>query len=276
MAGKTRGRGGLRDRLLVKPGSTVNLADVDPNETFGHVKVTAEVKVAADLERLTSLQERLWAEHRHRVLIVLQGIDASGKDGTITHVMRAFNPLGCRVVGFGVPNPVELAHDYLWRVHQVVPGNGEISVFNRSHYEAVLVERVHSLVPQEVWSRRYDQINAFEQMLVEEGTTILKFFLHIDRDEQKRRLQARVSNPTKRWKFKMGDLAERKRWADYLAAFNEALMRCSTEQAPWFVIPANHNWFRNLAVGDIAAASLDALDPKYPPGEQIPKDLKIE
>ncbi|TMG21628.1 MAG: polyphosphate kinase 2 family protein [Chloroflexi bacterium] len=276
MAGKTRGRGGLRDRLLVKPGSTVNLADVDPNETFGHVKVTAEVKVAADLERLTSLQERLWAEHRHRVLIVLQGIDASGKDGTITHVMRAFNPLGCRVVGFGVPNPVELAHDYLWRVHQVVPGNGEISVFNRSHYEAVLVERVHSLVPQEVWSRRYDQINAFEQMLVEEGTTILKFFLHIDRDEQKRRLQARVSNPTKRWKFKMGDLAERKLWADYMAAFNEALMRCSTEQAPWFVIPANHNWFRNLAVGDIAAASLDALDPKYPPGEQIPKDLKIE
>ena len=276
MAGKTRGRGGLRDRLLVKPGSTVNLADVDPNETFGHVKVTAEVRVAADLERLTSLQERLWAEHRHRVLIVLQGIDASGKDGTITHVMRAFNPLGCRVVGFGVPNPVELAHDYLWRVHQVVPGNGEISVFNRSHYEAVLVERVHSLVPQEVWSRRYDKINAFEQMLVEEGTTILKFFLHIDRDEQKRRLQARVSNPTKRWKFKMGDLAERKLWADYMAAFNEALMRCSTEQAPWFVIPANHNWFRNLAVGDIAAASLDALDPKYPPGEQIPKDLKIE
>ena len=276
MAGKTRGRGGLRDRLLVKPWSTVNLADVDPNETFGHVKVTAEVKVAADLERLTSLQERLWAEHRQRVLIVLQGIDASGKDGTITHVMRAFNPLGCRVVGFGVPNPVELAHDYLWRVHQVVPGNGEISVFNRSHYEAVLVERVHSLVPEEVWSRRYDQINAFEQMLVEEGTTILKFFLHIDRDEQKRRLQARVSNPTKRWKFKMGDLAERKLWADYLAAFNEALIRCSTEQAPWFVIPANHNWFRNLAVGDIAAASLDALDPKYPPGEQIPKDLKIE
>jgi PPK2 family polyphosphate:nucleotide phosphotransferase len=276
MAGKTRGRGGLRDRLLVKPGSTVNLVDVDPNETFGHVKATAEVKVAADLERLTSLQERLWAEHRQRVLIVLQGIDASGKDGTITHVMRAFNPLGCRVVGFGVPNPVELAHDYLWRVHQVVPGNGEISVFNRSHYEAVLVERVHSLVPKEVWSRRYDQINAFEQILVEEGTTILKFFLHIDRDEQKRRLQARVSDPTKRWKFKMGDLAERKLWADYMAAFNAALVRCSTEQAPWFVIPANHKWFRNLAVGDIVAASLDALDPKYPPGEDIPKDLKIE
>jgi len=276
MAGKTRGRGGLRDRLLVKPGSTVDLADVDPNETFGHGKATAEVKVAADLERLTSLQERLWAEHRRRVLIVLQGIDASGKDGTITHVMRAFNPLGCRVVGFGVPSPVELAHDYLWRVHQVVPGDGEISVFNRSHYEAVLVERVHSLVPKEVWSRRYDQINAFEQMLVEEGTTILKFFLHIDRDEQKRRLQARASDPTKRWKFKMGDLAERKLWAGYVAAFNEALTRCSTEQAPWFVIPANHKWFRNLAVGDIVAASLDALDPKYPPGEDIPKDLKIE
>jgi len=276
MAGKTRGHGGLRDRLLVKPGSTVNLAEVDPNETFGHVKVTAEAKVAADLERLTSLQERLWAEHRQRVLIVLQGIDASGKDGTITHVMRAFNPLGCRVVGFGVPNAVELAHDYLWRVHQVVPGNGEISVFNRSHYEAVLVERVHSLVPKEVWSRRYDQINAFEQMLVEEGTTILKFFLHIDRDEQKRRLQARVSDPTKRWKFKIGDLAERKLWADYNAAFNEALMRCSTTQAPWFVVPANHKWFRNLAVGDIVAASLDALDPKYPAGEDIPKDLKIE
>ena len=276
MAGKTRRRGGLRDRLLVKAGSSVNLADVDPNETFGHVKVTAEVKVAADLERLTGLQERLWAEHRRRVLVVLQGIDASGKDGTITHVMRAFNPLGCRVVGFGVPSPVELAHDYLWRVHQAVPGNGEISVFNRSHYEAVLVERVHSLVPREVWSRRYDQINAFEQMLIEEGTTILKFFLHIDRDEQKRRLQARVSDPTQRWKFKMGDLAERKLWAGYVAAFNEALTRCSTEQAPWFVIPANHKWFRNLAVGDIVAASLDALDPKYPPGEDIPKDLRIE
>jgi PPK2 family polyphosphate:nucleotide phosphotransferase len=232
--------------------------------------------VAADLVRLTSLQERLWAEHKRRVLIVLQGIDASGKDGTVTHVMSAFNPLGCRVVGFGVPSAVELAHDYLWRVHQVVPGNGEIGVFNRSHYEDVLVVRVHSLVPKAVWSRRYDQINEFERMLVEEGTTLLKFFLYIDREEQARRFRARLADPTKRWKFKMGDLEERKLWDDYLAAFDDALTRCSTDVAPWFVVPANRKWFRDLAVGDILADSLEALNPKYPAGEDIPKDLKIE
>src|ERR1700674_660935 len=191
----------LRGKLIVMPASVVRLADHDPSETFGHQKKAAEAKVAADLARLTSIQDRLWAERKHRILVILQGMDASGKDGTIKHVMSAFHPLGCRVTSFGVPSALELAHDYLWRHHKVVPADGEIAIFNRSHYESVLIVRVQSLVPVAVWSRRYDQINAFEQMLVDEGTTILKFFLHIDRDEQLARLKARFDDPTKRWKF---------------------------------------------------------------------------
>jgi len=188
----------FRKRFLVRPGGPVRLSGVDPNETFGHSKPDSIEKVKGDLKRLASLQERIFAERKHRVLIVLQGIDASGKDGTISHVMTGFNPQGCRVVGFGVPSAVELAHDYLWRIHGAVPGNGDIVIFNRSHYESVLVERVHDLVSKDVWSRRYDQINAFEELLSREGTTIIKFFLHIDRDEQLARLKARYDDPTKR------------------------------------------------------------------------------
>jgi PPK2 family polyphosphate:nucleotide phosphotransferase len=267
---------GLRGRLMVKPGSIVRLGALDPDETFGHRKETALAKVAADLERLTSVQDRLWAEHRRRVLIVLQGIDASGKDGTIRHVMSAFHPLGCRVTGFGVPSQAELARDYLWRVHLVVPADGEIAIFNRSHYENVLVVRVHSLVPKAVWSRRYDQINAFERMLTEEGTTVLKFFLHIDRDEQLQRLKARYEDPTKRWKFDVDDLAERRHWDDYVAAYEEALSRCSTELAPWYVVPANRKWFRDLAIGDIVADALEDLKPAYPARPDLPDNLVIE
>jgi PPK2 family polyphosphate:nucleotide phosphotransferase len=254
----------LAERLVVKPGSKVHLHDADANDTHGYTKETAADPVVADLGRLTSLQERVWAEQKHPVLVVLQGIDTSGKDGTIRHVMTALNPQGCRIAGFGVPTEVESAHDYLWRIHLQTPANGEIVVFNRSHYESVLVVRVHELVPEAQWALRFDQINAFEALLAAEGTTIVKFFLHIDRDEQRRRLQARYDDPTKHWKFKMGDLEERKRWDDYMTAYEDALSRCSTDAAPWYVVPANSKWFRNLAIGEILADRIEALKPAYP------------
>jgi PPK2 family polyphosphate:nucleotide phosphotransferase len=267
----------LRTALLVKPGSRVHLDAIDAGDTHGYRKDSAGPIVEADLERLRDLQERIWAENRHRLLIVLQGIDTAGKGGTIEHVMGAFNPQGCRVHAFKVPTADELAHDYLWRVHPHVPGKGEISIFDRSHYEQVLVVRVMGLEPKARWRQHYDEINAFERLLVDDGTTILKFFLLIDRDEQRERLQARVDDPRKRWKFRMGDLDTRKHWGDYIAAFEDALSRCSTEAAPWYVIPANHKWFRNLAVARIVAETLDDLDPKIPPpAEPIPPDLKVE
>jgi PPK2 family polyphosphate:nucleotide phosphotransferase len=260
----------LRHVLQVRPGTRVRLAKFDPNATHGHMKEAAAHELEAGLARLTDLQDRIWAENKRRVLVVIQGIDAAGKDGTLRHVMGAFNPQGCPVTGFKVPTPEEAAHDYLWRAHRRVAGNGEIAIFNRSYYEDVLIVRVHNFVRKSVWSRRYDQINAFEQMLVEEGTTIVKFFLHIDKDEQRQRLQARLDDPTKRWKFRLGDLEERKRWDDYMAAYEDVLTRCSTAAAPWYVIPANRKWFRNLAVADILADTLDDLQPRYPePAEDL-------
>jgi PPK2 family polyphosphate:nucleotide phosphotransferase len=269
-AGSRRTSRALRDLLRVEPGAGVRLADIDPEGTHGRSRARAATELQAGLDRLTDLQDRLWAEAKQRILIVLQGIDASGKDGTVRHVMTAFNPMGCTVTSWKAPTPAELAHDYLWRIHQRTPGKGEISIFNRSHYEDVLVVRVHDLVPKSVWSARYDQINAFERLLVDEGTTILKFFLWIDRDEQKRRFQARLDDPDKRWKFRLGDLQERKLWDDYVAAFEEVLARCSTADAPWYVIPSNKKWFRNLAVADIVADTLEDLKPEYPPP---PEDL---
>jgi PPK2 family polyphosphate:nucleotide phosphotransferase len=260
----------LRSALRVRPGARVDLSSIDPSATYGRVKETASAELEEGLARLTSLQDRLWAEGKRRVLVVLQGIDAAGKDGTLRHVMGAFNPQGCPVTSFKVPSAEELAHDYLWRVHRRAPGTGEIGVFNRSHYEDVLIVRVHDLVPKEVWSRRYEQINAFERLLVEEGTTIVKFFLYIDRDELRERFQARLDDPDKRWKYRLGDLEELKRWNDYIAAFEEALTRCSTADAPWYIIPSNRKWFRNLAVANILADTLDDLDPHYPPA---PEDL---
>jgi PPK2 family polyphosphate:nucleotide phosphotransferase len=258
----------LRPALRIEPGSTVHLDDVDPDKTYGRRKGAADDDLKAGLDRLSALQDRLWAEQKHAVLIVLQGIDAAGKDGSIRHVMSAFNPMGCTVTSFKVPSDVERAHDYLWRVHQRTPAHGEIAIFNRSHYEDVLVVRVHDLVPKDVWSKRYDQINAFEELLTSAGTTILKFFLWIDRDEQLARFQQRLDDPEKRWKFRLADLDERKRWDDYVAAFEEALGRCSTEAAPWYVIPANKKWFRNLAIADILADTLEELDPQYPPSAE--------
>jgi len=190
-------------------------------------------------------------------------------------VMSGLNPQGCRVTGFGVPSPVEEAHDYLWRVHAVTPRLGEIAVFNRSHYESVLIVRVHDLVPRERWEGRYDEINAFERLLSNEGTTVLKFFLHIDRDEQRKRLEDRYEEPDERWKFNLADLEERRRWDDYMAAYEVALQRCSTDVAPWYLVPSNHKWFRNLAIGEIVAERIRALRPEYPTVDDLPKDLVI-
>ena len=266
----------LRNALRVTPRSRFRLARLDPAASHGWDKESAAPELDRQLGRLADLQDRLWAEAKRSVLVVLQGIDAAGKDGTINKVMEAFNPQGCPVTSFKVPSSEELAHDFLWRVHKAVPRKGEIGIFNRSHYEDVLVVRVHDLVPKAIWSRRYDQINDFERMLAANGTTIVKFFLSIDRDEQRERFQARYDDPTKRWKFSMGDLAERERWDDYQAAFDEALSRTSTEAAPWYVIPANRKWFRNLAVATILADTIAGLRPRYPPvADDVPPSLVI-
>jgi len=266
----------LRTALQVKPGSRVRLRTFDPDATHGHDKASAVAATQVQMERLRDLQDRLWAEARHSVLVVLQGIDAAGKDGTIAKVMEAFNPQGCPVSSFKVPTPEELAHDFLWRIHKRTPGKGEIGIFNRSHYEDVLVVRVHGLAPRRVWSKRYEQINDFERTLAEGGTTIVKFFLAIDRDEQRKRIQSRYDDPKKRWKFKLGDLEERKLWDDYQAAFDDALSKTSTPWAPWYLIPANRNWLRNLSVATILADTIAALRPAYPEPADLPPNLVIE
>ena len=266
----------LRDALRVEPGSRVRLSKLDPAASHGWEKEAATTEIARQLVRMAALQDRFWAESKRSILVVLQGIDAAGKDGTIQKVMEAFNPQGCVVTSFKVPTPEELAHDFLWRIHKRAPGKGEIGIFNRSHYEDVLVVRVHRLVPKRVWAERYGQINEFERTLAASGTTIVKFFLSIDRDEQRARFQARYDDPTKRWKFSMGDLEERKLWDDYQRAFDDAISKTSTAWAPWYVIPANHNWFRNLAVSTILADTMADLKPAYPPAPDLPSGLVIE
>jgi PPK2 family polyphosphate:nucleotide phosphotransferase len=266
----------FRRLLAVAPGSKVDLGDFDAGATFGRDKDAAEAALQEVLARLEDLQARLWAEAKHRVLVVMQGIDAAGKDGTIRVIAGAFNPQGTPVTSFKVPSPAELAHDYLWRVHRQVPGKGEIGIFNRSHYEEVLVVRVHELVPEERWRKRYGHIRDFERMLTDEGVTIVKFFLAIDKDEQRQRFQERVDDPAKRWKFSFGDLEERKRWDDYRAAFEEMLEETSTPYAPWYLVPGNRNWLRNLAVGEILADTLDDLEPAYPPAEEGAEGVKVE
>jgi PPK2 family polyphosphate:nucleotide phosphotransferase len=266
----------LRDALRVKPGSRVRLEATDPAATFGYDKASAAPVTQRQLDRLADLQDKFWAEAKRSVLVVLQGIDAAGKDGTINKVMEAFNPQGCVVSSFKVPTAEELAHDFLWRIHKRTPGKGEIGIFNRSHYEDVLVVRVHDLVPRAVWSARYGQINGFEETLTKSGTTIVKFFLSIDRDEQRQRFQARYEDPTRRWKFSLADLEERVHWDDYQAAFDDALSKTSTASAPWYVIPANHKWFRNLAVATILADTIAGLKPRYPPEPDLPPNLVIE
>ena len=249
----------------IEPGSKFRVRQVDAGSTAGWgggKRKTA--KQFEDLNRrLHALQNLLWAEHGRRVLVVLQGMDTSGKDGTISHVFEGVNPLGVRVTAFKTPSEEELEHDFLWRVHQKVPAAGEIGIFNRSHYEAVLVERVRGLVPAKVWKARYSQINAFERLLAETGTSVLKFFLHIDRDEQRRRLLERLADPEKRWKFSAADLEDRKRWDAYVAAYEEAITRTSTSEAPWFVVPSNKKWYRNLVVASVLVKTLEDLQLHY-------------
>jgi len=256
----------IRDRFIVPPDTAVTLGDHDTRFTAGiQGKKEAGKRLDKNIERLAELQYLLWAENRRALLVVLQAMDAGGKDGTIRHVMSGVNPQGVKVTGFKVPTEEEADHDFLWRIHKAVPRKGEIGIFNRSHYEEVLVVRVHELVPRAVWSQRYDQINAFEAHLAANGVVILKFFLHISKDEQRERLQARIDDPTKHWKVNPDDLAERRLWGDYMAAFEDALSRCSTAAAPWFIIPADRKWFRNLAVSEIIVETLEALDMHFPP-----------
>jgi len=254
----------LREQLRVKPGEKVDLAKFDCGATLGRQKDEADEILAGNLTRLTELQARIWAESKHAVLIVLQGIDAAGKDGTINVIAGAFNPQGTPVTSFKVPTAEELAHDFLWRIHAAVPAKGDIGIFNRSHYEQVLIVRVHNLEPEARWRNHYREIRDWERMLTDEGVTILKFFLAIDKDTQRQRFQDRVDDPTKNWKFKPGDVAERKFWDDYTAAFEEMLTETSTDFAPWYLIPSNLNWLRNLAISEIVADALDELNPQYP------------
>ena len=266
------------DRYRVTPGSRVDLGEWDPNDksAFPGKKKEGRKRLLELNEQLEELQELLYAEHKHKVLIVLQAMDTGGKDGTIRHVFEGVNPQGVRVAGFKVPTPEELDHDFLWRVHKQTPGRGEIVIFNRSHYEDVLVVRVRNLAPKQVWSKRYDHINGFERTLVDEGTTILKFFLHISLDEQKERLQARLDEPNKRWKFNPADLEERKLWPEYTRAYEDAIARTSTEWAPWYIVPANRKWYRNLVVGTVITETLVSLDMQYPEPDFDPADIRIE
>ena len=261
----------------IPPDTRVDLSDWDPRDRsrFDGGKKASKAVLEMLNGRLRNLQELLYAEGKHKLLIVLQATDTGGKDGVIRHVFRGVNPQGVKVANFKVPTPKELAHDYLWRIHQHTPGSGEIAIFNRSHYEDVLVVRVHELVPQEVWERRYDHINAFERMLADEGTTILKFFLHISKEEQRARLQSRLETPEKQWKFNVGDLKDRALWDDFAAAYEDMLSKTSTPWAPWYVVPADRKWYRNLVIGTTLVETLTNLDMAYPDPEDNLDEIEI-
>jgi len=254
-----------RKTFLVRPGSKVRLSRIDPASKGAHDRSAAEARIAKDEDRLRRLQYLMYAEGRRSLLVCLQGLDAAGKDGTIRHVLSAMNPQGTRVHGFKTPSGDEALHDFLWRAHLHAPAKGEIVIFNRSHYEDVLITRVHKMVPTEVWKKRYDLINAFERNLVAGGTHILKFYLHISPDEQLRRFQQRLEDPSRQWKISEADYAEREFWPEYMAAYEEALSKTSTAHAPWFVVPANHKWYRNLVIARILVETLDGLQMKPPP-----------
>jgi PPK2 family polyphosphate:nucleotide phosphotransferase len=252
-------------QFRVAPGSKIRLKDIDPGFK-GHHKhhKDAGEEIEHYQTKLRELQELLYADGRCSLLICLQGMDTGGKDGTISHILGAMNPQGCRVVGFRQPSVEELAHDFLWRIHKVTPPRGQVAIFNRSHYEDLLVVRVHNLVPKAIWSHRYDQINAFETELVEGKTHILKFYLHISKDEQLSRFKERLDDPAKQWKISEADYKEREFWDDYMEAYEDIFDRCSTRQAPWFIIPSNHKWFRNLAIAQIVVEFLQDLKMKLP------------
>lgn len=261
--------------LVISNGEKAKLSKYDPDDTLGWEKgAKTKASLAKAVEKLDGLQYLMYAEHKRALLIVLQGVDTAGKDGTIRHVMSGVSPQGCHVTSFKVPTAEELSHDFLWRIHRAAPAHGIIGIFNRSHYEDVLAARVHNLVPKEVWSKRYDEINEFEETLTENNTVVLKFMLHISKDEQKKRLEERIKDPDKHWKLSEADFQERKYWDDFVDAYEAVLTRCNTKPAPWYIIPSNKKWFRNLAVSHIVVEALENLRMKFPPPTVDVKKLK--
>jgi PPK2 family polyphosphate:nucleotide phosphotransferase len=262
---------------FAEPGKKIDL-DKWPADDTGPFKSKDDVKnkVEKNLAKMIELQELLYASGKYALLIVLQAMDAGGKDGAISHVFSGVNPQGCDVTSFKEPSHLELSHDYFWRYHMACPRKGMIGIFNRSHYESVLVERVKKIVDEDTWSRRYDELNAFEKMLKSENTITLKFFLHISKDEQKRRLQARIDDKDKQWKISLSDIDARKYWEDYIAAYEDAIRYCSTKQAPWYVVPSNHKWFRNWVLSDTIVRTMEDLDMKYPPPPKGLDKVKIK
>ena len=263
-------------RYIVTPGTHVDLKDYATREDGGMEKAEGREALAALQERLEDLQEQLYATDKRALLIVLQGLDAAGKGGVIKNGLSGLNPQGCVVTSFKVPTEEEMAHDFLWRIHKAVPGRGMVGLFDRSHYEDVLVVRVEELVPKSVWKRRYDAINAFESLLAENGVVILKFYLHMSPERQAERLQDRLVNPKDHWKFRVGDLGTRAKWDQYMEAYQAALTRCSTEYAPWYVIPADRKWYRNLVVAQVVAETLESLDMEWPPLEPEAEGITVE
>ena len=266
----------MLDRLRVDPGSPAAIAARDPADRLGLEKHEGERRLEELDSRIDDLQYRLYAEGRRSVLLILQGLDASGKDGVIRRVFVGVNPIGLEFRSFGVPAGAEVEHDYLWRIHAALPARGKVGVFNRSHYEDVVAVRMLELAPEEVWRRRYEHIRAFERMLVDEGTAIVKVFLNVSREEQRVRLQERIDDPRKRWKFRRDDLAVRERFADWIAAWDDALTETSTDFAPWHVVPADRNWLKALAVAELLCATLERLDPQVPEPESGLEGLRIE
>jgi PPK2 family polyphosphate:nucleotide phosphotransferase len=263
-----------REMFQVKPGASKILKGIDPNFSAGHDQQSAEKKIKKHNQRLRELQYHLYSEGKSSLLVVLQGLDSAGKDGSIKHVLGAMDPLGTRVWAFKVPSAEEAAHDFLWRVERQAPGRGEVVIFNRSHYEDVLVVRVHQLVTERTWSARYDLINNFEKGLVEHGTRILKFYLHISPEEQLERFKQRLDDPLRQWKISEADYSERELWPAYTQAYEEALSRTSTGIAPWYVIPSNHKWFRNLAISKIVLEELESLGMKLPEPQVDLKEIR--
>jgi PPK2 family polyphosphate:nucleotide phosphotransferase len=259
-------------KLKARPAAKFELAKFDPGDTYGVSKTHAAKAMAGHVSKLAALHDLLYAEDKRALLIILQGMDAAGKDGTIKHVMSGVNPQGCVVTSFKQPSPIEAGHDFLWRVHAAVPERGEIGIFNRSHYEDVLIARVHNLVPRATWKRRYSEINAFEKILTENNVHILKFFLHMSSREQEKRFKARLSDPRKNWKASAADFSERKYWNEYQNAYRDAISKCGTKEAPWYVIPSDHKWFRNHAVAEVVVQTLESFHMHYPSVD--PKQLE--
>jgi PPK2 family polyphosphate:nucleotide phosphotransferase len=262
--------------VKARPSNKIRLSKIDPDDTGGMGKEEACARLADLREKISLLQEQLFAEHQRSLLILFQAMDTGGKDGALKSLCSGLNPAGLEIASFKAPTQAELDHDFLWRAHKVTPNKGMIGIWNRSHYEDVLVVRVHKLVPKKTWKARYDQVNKFEKILCENSTTIVKFMLHISKDEQKKRLQARIDNPKKRWKFLPSDLKEREFWSDYQDAYEDAINCCASDYAPWYIIPANHKWARDFAIVEVVSRVLKKMKPRYPKVRFDPAEIKID